>query len=84
MNSFSYRTVTTRVFNQPMSFEVSGYTDEEGEIFLTEIYAVGQGGRGEPKLSCVKCLLNVSEINAAIISLLREPRHSSIFKGSRK
>lgn len=84
MHSFSYRTIETRVFNQPMSFEVCGFIDVEGEIFLTEIYAVGQDKLGNAKLECVDSLLNVPEIRAAIISLLNEWPHSLIFNQGSK
>lgn len=83
MRSINFHAIETRVFNQPMSFEVCGFIDAEGEIFLTEIYAVGQDSLGNAKLECVDSLLNVPEIRAAIISLLNEVEHGLIFNGSK-
>ena len=74
MNSFSYRTVTTRLFNQPVSFEVCGRIFDDGKIELTELFAVD----GD-KLIRVDDMLNMPAIRDAITSLLNEWTHSLIF-----
>ncbi len=78
MNSFNYRTVTTRLFNQPVTFEVCGRIFDCGKIELTELYAVD----GD-ELICVDDMLNLPAIEKAIVSLLNEWPHGLIFKGDK-
>ena len=79
MNKFNYRTVTTRIFNQSATFEVCGEVKANGEIKLTELFAVGQDEKGEAVLIRVDAMLNLPAIHEAIISLLNEWTHSLIF-----
>ena len=84
MNSFSYETIETRVFNQPMSYEVCGYIDDDGEIILTELYAVSEGKDATVVLIPNHDMLNTPEIEKAIISLLNEWPHNLISKNRSK
>jgi hypothetical protein len=80
MKTFSYRTIQTRVFNQPVTFEVCGRIFDDGEIELTELFAVSKDNRGEDTSTRVDDMLNRPAIYDAIVSLLNEWTHSLIFK----
>ena len=79
MKQFSYRTVETRLFNQAATFEVCGEVKENGEIKLTELFAVGQDEKGETVLEPIHNMLNMPAIHDAVVSLLNEWTHSLIF-----
>jgi hypothetical protein len=79
MNTFSYRTIETRLFNQTASFEVCGRIFDDGKIELTELFAIGKDDRGEDTSIRVDDMLNMPAIYDAIVSLLNEWTNSLIF-----
>ena len=80
MNTFSYRTIETRLFNQTATFEVCGRVFDDGKIELTELFAVGKDNKGNDTLIRVDDMLNMPAIYSAIVSLLNEWTHSLVIK----